>query len=57
MKTPISDRLDMDHRRPYGLASTLVAVGLLAASPSMQAMPAAADETDELDQKYKTFLN
>ena len=63
MKTPISDRLEMDHRRPYGLVSRLVAVGILAASLSMQAMqampamPVAADETDELDQKYKTFLN
>ncbi len=66
MKTSISNRLDIDHRRPYGLASTLTAVGILAASlsmqavqavPAMPAMPAAADETDELDQKYKTFLN
>ena len=59
MKTPISNRLDIDHRRPYGLASTLVAVGILAASLSMQAVPVmpATDETDELDQKYTTFLN
>ena len=56
MKTPLSDRLDIDHRRPYGLASALMAVGILAAS-LLQAIPAAADETEELEQKYKTFLN
>ena len=56
MNTPVSDRLDIAHRRPYGLASALMAVGIPAAS-LLQAMPAAADETQELDQKYKTFLN
>ncbi len=54
MKTPFSDRLDMDHRRPYGLVYALVVVGILATSLFV---PAAADETDELDEKYKTFLN
>ncbi len=57
MKTSISGRFDMDHRRPYGLVYTLVAVGILAASLAMLATPVAADETDQLDQKYKTFVN
>ena len=54
MKTPFSYRLDMDHRRPYGLVYALVMVGILATSLFV---PAVADETGELDEKYKTFLN
>ncbi len=57
MKTPISDRLDLNHRRPYGLVSTLLTVGILAASLSLPARPAAGDETDDLGKKYKTFLD
>ena len=55
MKAPISDRPEIDHRRPSGLVSTLVAVGIVAASLSVPL--AAAEETDSLDEKYKTFLN